>query len=352
MGVQKIKFQSTNTPKSSRPNLLTHFQRLYKGVILTTVLALVASQLATLPFLSIAGVMIISIFVGVSWKSIMGVPTEANAGVTFSSKVLLKLGIVLMGLNLNIAQIAEAGLPVITIDIIVIVFTLTVFFLLGRMHNVDKHLTALIGVGTAVCGASAIVAVAPLIKAKKEHTALAVACIAVFGTIGAITYVMVYPALDLEPYTYGVLVGSTLHEVAHVVAAGASGGSTGAEAAIITKLGRVALLIPVAIILGIIFSYMDKKVNQEKKSFKHLPIPWFLFGFLLMIVVNSLQVIPTSLANSLVSFSGFLLAMSMVGLGLNINFVDFKKTGFKPILVGLLGFIALAILGPFLLYLL
>jgi uncharacterized integral membrane protein (TIGR00698 family) len=322
-----------------------------RGILLTLVLALVANQIVQLPFFSIMGIMIISIILGMLWAGIMDAQPGANHGITFSSKYLLRAGIILMGLRLNLFQIFESGLTILFIDAIVIVFTLVVMIGLGKLLKVDLHLNTLIAVGTAICGAAAIVAVASVIKSKKEFTALAVACIAILGTIGALGYIFLYPVLNLDSYSYGVLVGSTLHELAHVIAAAVPGGEVSSETAIIVKLGRVALLIPVAIMIGYIFSKLGSENVKEKSSIKNLPVPWFIFGFLAMSCINTFILLPEQLVNGLLILSVFLLSMAMAGLGLGIKFSDFKKVGFKPVLVGVIGFIALTALGPILLLL-
>ncbi|MEW9674015.1 YeiH family protein [Ammoniphilus sp. 3BR4] len=331
----------------TEPGLWTKWQGFLKGLLLTLVLAILAGNIAHLPFFSIMGIMIISIILGMGWKGIIDVPLDSTKGITFSSKILLRVGIILMGLRLNLEQIVSAGMSVVLIDVMVIAFTLTVMIYLGKWFSIDRHLCALIAVGTAVCGAAAIVAVAPLIGAKKEFTAVSVACIAILGTIGTILYTFLYPILGLESYHYGVLVGSTLHELAHVIAAAVPGGDVSGDIAILVKLGRVALLIPVALILG--YFYQAKDSKKERKGLKDLPIPWFIFGFLACSLINTLGFIPLMINQMLISLSVFLLSMAMAGLGLGINLEDFKKVGIKAVLVGVLGFIALTALGPILL---
>ncbi|MBU9710758.1 YeiH family protein [Evansella tamaricis] len=319
-----------------------------KGITLTACIALLALFLTELPFLSIMGVMIIALIIGVIWNSLLTSTENTRLGITFSSKILLRAGIILMGVRLHLGQIADAGFSILLMDIIVITFTLVVMFGLGKLFKVDRHLTALLAVGTAVCGAAAIVAAASVIKSKKEYTALAVACIAILGTIGAVIYILIYPLLSLNDYEYGVLVGATLHELAHVIAAAVPGGNTSGDSAILVKLGRVALLIPVVILFGFLFS---KKGDGQTEN-KSLPVPWFIFGFLAMTVINTIFHLPEKLVTSLVQLSTFFIAMAMVGLGLSINFKDFKLVGIKPILVAILGFGALVLLGPLLLFLL
>lgn len=331
--------------KTASQGLSSNSKGLMKGIALTVTLAILAREIAESPFFSIMGIMIISIILGVLWKSVMDIPTDAPIGITFSSKYLLRAGIILMGLRLNVSQIMEAGLPVLAIDIIVIVFTLAFMIYLGKKNHIDTQLIVLIAVGTAVCGAAAIVAVAPLIGAKKETTAISVACIAILGTIGSIAYIFLYPYLGLEPYLYGVWVGSTLHELAHVIAAGVPGGTVGSDVAVVVKLGRVALLIPVALILGYIFYPKDFEREKDKKKQSKLPIPWFIFGFLMMSIINTLGVLPEWLVQVLIVFSVFLLSVAMAGLGLSIKLSDFKKLGKNTISISIIGFIALAVLG-------
>ncbi|MBN8193827.1 YeiH family putative sulfate export transporter [Bacillus sp. NTK074B] len=316
-----------------------------KGVLLTALLAFISGTIAEYPFFSIMGVMIISILMGMSWKGVMDIPQDAYPGITFSSKILLRAGIILMGLRLNVEQIASAGFSVVLVDVIVIVFTLAFMMALGKLLRIDRHISALIAVGTAVCGAAAIVAVAPLIGAKKEMTAISVAFIAIMGTIVTIFYTFLYPLLGLSPHDYGVLTGSTLHELAHVIAAAAPGGDMGSDTAILVKLGRVALLIPVAIILGILFNKTDSKKTAEKRAFKDLPVPWFIFGFLFMCFINTIGFLPAAVTQMLIALSIFLLSMAMAGLGLSVNFSEFKKLNSKVLATGVTGAIALVILG-------
>jgi uncharacterized integral membrane protein (TIGR00698 family) len=316
-----------------------------KGIALTATLAVLAGRIAEAPFFSIMGIMIISIMLGVLWKSVMEIPAGASIGITFSSKFLLRAGIILMGVRLNFNQILNAGIRVVLIDMIVIAFTLTVMIFLGKWLRVEKSLGVLIAVGTAVCGAAAIVAVAPLIGAKKEQTAISIACIAILGTIGAVFYIFLYPYLGLEPYTYGVFAGSTLHELAHVIAAGVPGGDIGSETAILVKLGRVALLIPVALVLSYFYRTGER---TDKKGLRNLPVPWFIFGFLAMSLVNTTGLLPSSVIHFLIAASVFLMSIAMAGLGLSINMTDFKKVGRNTIVMAIVGFVALTILGQIL----
>ncbi|MCA0993475.1 YeiH family protein [Pseudalkalibacillus hwajinpoensis] len=319
-----------------------------KGILLTLTLAIVAGQIATLPFFSILGIMILAILLGAVWGNTVSVSPETNLGIKFSSKVLLRAGIILLGFRLNLQEILASGFSILLTDVIVILFTMLFIMFLARAFNIDRKLGTLLAAGTAICGAAAIVALAPIVKSKEQHTAIAVSCIAVLGTVGAILYIFLFPVLPITEQEYGFLVGATLHELAHVVAAGVPGGEISGDSAILVKLGRVLLLIPVALIVS--FLYNGKK-NKGIRDMKSLPIPWFIFGFLGISFFNTLVSIPENITNMLLIASTYLLAMGMAGLGLNIKWADFVKVGFKPVVTAVIGFIGLLATTPLLLFL-
>jgi uncharacterized integral membrane protein (TIGR00698 family) len=222
---------------------------------------MIAGQIAKLPFFSIMGIMIILILLGALWNNTLSLPSTPNAslGVQFSSKKLLRAGIILLGFRLNLFQIVDSGISILMIDVLVILFTMIYILSLGRIFKTNKELTVLVAAGTAICGAAAIVAVAPLIKSKQEQTAVAVSCIAVLGTIGALLFIFLFPYLPIAEKEYGLLVGVSLHKLAHVVAAAVPAGELGSEMAILVKLGRVSLLIPVALLISF---FMNRQGTQ------------------------------------------------------------------------------------------
>lgn len=335
--------------KYTNPATLANFpwKGYSRGIVLTLVLALIAQQLASLPYLSIIGALVLSILLGMSWRALMDVPVGAQAGLTFSTKRLLKAGIILMGLRLDLQQVWASGIEIITIDVLVIGFTMTGIYMIGRWMKLPEQLTILTAVGTAVCGASAILAVAPLIRAKEEVTALAVSLISLVGTIGALAYSFVYPLLPYDPTVYGVLTGATLHELGHVIAAGAAGGAASGDMAVLVKLGRVALLIPVAIVIGRLYNWKRRNPEQvaSKSRWSNLPVPWFIVGFLAMSTVTTFGWLPENVTAGLLALSGLLLAMAMVGLGLGVSFQAFRTNGKNGFITCLSGSAALVVFG-------
>lgn len=320
-----------------------------KGVLLTLVVAVLASNLVQVPLVSIMGVLVVSLLVGLGWRSLLDVPADAGSGIAFSSKILLRAGIILMGLRLNVSQIAAAGMSIVLTDLIVVAFTLLVMLGLASLFRVDRQQSILLAVGTAICGAAAIAAIAPLIRAKQETTAVTVACIAILGTVGTLLYILLYPLLGLAPADYGRFAGATLHELAHVIAAAAPGGAEAAEMAILVKLGRVALLIPIALLFRWLLCSEKTAARSAKSVATKWPIPWFILGFLLMSLVRTVDLLPANVVQALINLSVFLLAMAMAGLGLSIKASDLRRLGLRGALTSVLGYTALVCLGALLL---
>ncbi|MDI2586380.1 YeiH family protein [Psychrobacillus sp. NEAU-3TGS] len=329
-------------------NIFKTNQSLFYGIGITLVIAILAKLLSGVPFLSIMGQLVIAIILGMVWSATISVPTLFQSGVSFSSKKLLRLGIILLGMRLNLEDIYHAGLSVFLIALINILFALFVVYGFSRLFGVDKRLGILTACGTAICGAAAVVAIAPQVKANDEETAIGVATIAILGTLFTLVYTFLYPIMNLTSNGYGVFAGGTLHEIAHVIAAADPGGSNAVDLAVIVKLTRVALLVPIALVIGFIVKKREK--GDSKSKFSLSSIPWFIIGFLVMSGINTLGIIPEELANFIVSVAYLLIGMAMAGLGLNIDIRTFKKLGVKPIAAGLVGSILLSILGYALVY--
>lgn len=324
------------------------------GIGLTLIIALTAKWLSSLPFLSIMGQLVIAIIIGIIWRAAIGLPDRYTTGTNYSSKKLLRYGIILLGMRLNLMDIIAAGPKVFLIAIIVISFTLLVVYLLTKWFKVDQKLGILTACGTAICGAAAVVAIAPQVKASDEETAIGAATVAILGTIFTLTYTFLYAFMGLSDVGYGIFAGATLHEIAHVIAAADPGGTEAVDMAVIVKLTRVALLVPIAIAVGIWAnrSNKDKQGNKVKTSWRSLPIPWFILGFLVISGINSLGIIPQTIASGIVTLAYMLIAMAMAGLGLNVNLAAFRRMGLGALGAGLIGSILLSLLGFGLVYLL
>ncbi|UOQ44461.1 putative sulfate exporter family transporter [Halobacillus salinarum] len=302
------------------------------GVAFTFGLAAVSFILSLLPGLSVIGPLAVAILSAIIYRHFFGYPDAYKKGIQFSAKILLRTAIVLFGLKLNITIIFQEGLPLLAKDFIVILFSIGSMVLLARLFKAEKQLSFLLGIGTGICGASAIAAISPIVKGKEEETALSVAIISLVGTAFAIGYTLIRPFLHLDVTAYGTWAGLSLHEIGHVALAGNPAGEDGLGMALLAKLGRVFLLVPVSLFLVWLMSRKDKDAAKE------IVFPWFLLGFIFMSLFGSFingryLEIPPDVLKGISTLTTFILTMAMAGLGLSVSLADLKTKAVKPMLL-------------------
>ncbi|TDF92312.1 YeiH family protein [Paenibacillus piri] len=317
------------------------------GIAITLLLALAAKYLSGFPVFAIMGQLVIAILLGMAWRAAIGAREQTMPGVAFSGKKLLRYGIILLGMRLNLADVVHAGPKVAAIAAINIVLAIAVVYGIARIWKVEPKLSMLTACGTAICGAAAVAAISPQIRANDEETAVSAATVAILGTLFTLLYTVLYPVLGLTASGYGVFSGATLHEVAHVIAAAAPGGKQAVDMAVIVKLTRVACLVPAAVLIGLWAQRLERKASgtASKTSWKTIPVPWFIVGFLLMSGVNTMGIFPAVFAGHVIDAAYLLIAMAMAGLGLNVDMAVFRRLGMKPFAAGLIGSILLSGFG-------
>ncbi|MBB4822827.1 putative integral membrane protein (TIGR00698 family) [Sporosarcina luteola] len=318
------------------------------GIAFTFFIAFLGYLLAKVPGFDHIGQLASAIIIAVAYRQFFGYPERLRPGITFSSKKLLRLAIILYGLKLNIDVVFRDGLGLLVRDAFIIAFAIGMTVLLAKWLKADKNISLLLGVGTGVCGAAAIAAVAPILKTKDEDTAIGVGIIAMMGTIFAIGYTILRPILPLIPTDYGIWSGMSLHELAHVAIAAAPAGEDALAIALLAKLGRVFLLVPLCFIF-IYFMKRKSKGNPEEEQSK-IEFPWFLVGFILLSLFGSYVLghsIPVSdnVMAGISTMTTWLLTAAMVGLGLNVSLRDLRERAMKPLLAMTITSIALSVLA-------
>jgi len=314
-----------------------------RGLGITLTLAVLAKGIAHYPIFSIMGPLVVAILLGMAVRAVRGYPGNAEIGIVYSTKQLLRYGIILLGMRLNLTDILHAGPKIFVVACVDIAVTILAVYGIARYLQVSRTLGLLTACGTAICGAAAIMAIRPQLQANEDDTAVSAVTIAILGTVFTVCFTFVYPFLGLTPIGYGVFSGATLHEVAHVLAAAAPAGSEAVDMAVIVKLTRVLLLVPVAILLGM---WMNAKNGSARAgSLRKIPVPWFILGFFGTSALNSLEVVPQAVANHAVQFAYLLMAMAMAGLGLQVNLKAFRNQAGKIFFAGFAGSILLTALG-------
>jgi len=283
--------------------------------------------------------LIIGIILGMLYANSLRnrLPETWVPGILFSSKQLLRLGIILYGFRLTFQNIVDVGLSAILVDVIVVVVTIVGGIFVGRLLKMDKDVALLTSVGSGICGAAAILGAEATIKSKPYKTAVAVSTVVIFGTISMFLYPVLYRngMVDLTSGQMGLYTGATLHEVAHVVGAGNAMGKEISDVAIIVKMIRVIMLVPALLIISYLVSLAKAKVKGvtgegEVSGSGKIAVPWFALGFLAVIGFNSLDLLPSGVIDFINSLDTFLLTMAMTALGAETNIEKFKKAGARP----------------------
>ncbi|HEY2257575.1 MAG TPA: YeiH family protein [Variovorax sp.] len=319
------------------------------GLALTGAIAFASILLAQLGWLQSNGIsaltlaIVLGMVVGNTvYSRVSGV---ADAGVTLSKAKLLRLGIILFGLRLTFQDIGNVGWTGVAIDAAVICSTFGLACFLGtRVFGLDRKTAMLIGTGSSICGAAAVMAAEPVVRARGEHVMVAVATVVVFGTLAMFLYPFLYHLnaqyhlIAMSPNAFGVFTGSTVHEVAQVVAAGRAVSEQAANTAVIAKMVRVMMLAPFLIILSAWLSRSSQRDDASERSERRgdtqrggIVIPWFALGFVAVAGLNSLAFLPPALVTQVTNVDGVLLAMAMAGLGLTTHVSAVRKAGVKPL---------------------
>jgi uncharacterized integral membrane protein (TIGR00698 family) len=357
---RSIALRKPANPAAGRYSLARDKLRLLPGLVLSAVLAAVAIDLGTVGWLQAHGMtaLTVAIVLGIVLGNTVYpyVAAGSGAGVAFSKQTLLRAGVILYGLRLTLHDIGQVGLTGVLIDAVLLSSTFALAQILGpRLFGLDRATSMLIGAGNAICGAAAVMATEPLLRAKTEQVTVAISTVVVFGTLAIFLYPALYGLnvhwhlLPAGSRAFGIYAGSTIHEVAQVFAAGRSISAETANTAVITKMVRVMMLAP--FLIGLSGWLAREAVHKEtagqvsgretgaQKTAAPLSIPWFAFAFVGLVVFNSFTLLPHAVVTTAIDLDTFLLAMAMGALGLTTHVSAIRRAGVKPLLLGGLLFV-------------
>ncbi len=294
------------------------------------------------------------------------IAAHTAVGVDFSKNKLLRAGIILFGFHITFQQIGDIGWAGALIAVLMIGLTFTLAVQLGtRVFKLDKQTSMLIGAGSSICGAAAVMAAEPVVRGQAHKVSVAVATVVVFGTLSMFLYPLLYAFLPMSEHAYGVFAGSTIHEVAQVVAAGKAVSDAAAATAVIEKMLRVMMLAPFLLILsGFLRDRTQDAGNQDvadatccppegtplasgaaRRQKTPIVIPWFAVLFIVASAINSLHILPASVVQVILHVDTALLAMAMAALGLRTHAGAIRQAGVKPLMLATSLFIFLVVGG-------
>ncbi|WP_119327616.1 YeiH family protein [Cysteiniphilum halobium] len=274
-------------------------------------------------------------------------------GANFAAKSFLPLGIVLMGVKFDLLSVLKISGQALLINLICLLVAYVVTLWLCKCLGVDEKMSSLITIGTAICGGSAIVAAAPVVKANQTQVAIAMTIVSLYGLIAIFVLPLFGHIFGLSEFQFGVWAGTSIQAIPQVVAAGFAFGAIAGQTATIVKMVRILLLAPMVMLIGIRHNKANKGDGQvQNKVAWHKYFPKFILYFLVMIVLNTLglftlldRLTDLPISHYIAEISAFFMAMAMVGVGLNTDLVVLLKSGGKPLLAGGLAMLILLVLS-------
>ena len=341
------------------------------GILLIALFSFAAFYIAEIPVvrrLSFSP-LIVGIVLGMLYANSLRnkLPETWVPGIRFCTKQVLRWGIILYGFRLTLAQVAAVGIPAVAVDLVVVTVTILGGVLLGRLLKIDRDTALMTSTGSAICGAAAVLGAEPVVKCEGYKTAIAVSTVVIFGTLSMFLYPVMYRTGLLDGMTdteVAIYTGSTLHEVAHVAGAGNAMDPTDslgiAATATITKMIRVMMLAPVLVVMSFALAGRRRRevaAAQDARAEKsRITIPWFAFGFIAVICLNSLlqsllgvaSVREIPLNGTIEYIDTFMLTMAMTALGTETSLDKFRQAGAKPFVLAGLLYVWLVVGGYFL----
>lgn len=308
------------------------FPPLLPGVVLCVALALVAWQLGS--WLPLIGGPVFGIVLGVVIRNVAPLPATCQPGIKFSAKKVLKASIVVLGLGLSLTQVARTGLSSLAVTLITITVAFLVAWGLGRLLRVRSNLTTLIGVGTAICGGSAIAAATPIVDADDHDTAFSISTIFLFNLIAVLVFPLLGHLMHMGDHAFGLWAGTAINDTSSVVAAGYSFSDAAGDYGTIVKLTRATLIIPVCLGLVAIQAWRHKQQGGSGFQLRSI-FPWFILWFVVASAIRSLGWIPGGWHDNIHLLAEFLIIMALTGVGLSADLRAMVRTGFRPIALGL-----------------
>lgn len=322
---------------------------IWHGILFVALFSTAAFYIAEFPlFIKLSfSPLIIGIIIGMLYANSLRqhLPKAWVGGIVFCTKTLLRWAIVFYGFRLTFQNLLEVGLAGIVTAVLVVILITVIGILVGRWLGIDRDIAILTSVGSSVCGAAAVLGMEPVINSKPYKSAVAVSTVVLFGTIAMFLYPYLYKSglFSLTPSQMGIFTGGTIHEVAQVVGAGKGVSSEVADTAIIVKMIRVMMLAPLLLVFGFWISRYN--VQKDKGKGSKISIPWFAFGFLLVIGFNSLNIIPTFIVDVINNLDTFVLTMAMTALGMETSLEKMKGAGLKPLILAFILFAMLVVGG-------
>jgi len=303
--------------------------------------ALVATWAAR--FVPLAGAPVLAIVLGIALRAAWPPPEPLKPGLAFASRTVLQAAIVVSGFGISVAAVARTGGETLPVTVGTIAVALVLAPIVGRILRLEPTLERLIGVGTAICGASAIAAVASVIAPLEADVALSIATVFFYNVVAVLTFPALGHALHLTQSQFGVWAGTAINDTSSVVAAGYAFGSEAGEHATIVKLTRATFILPIVAIVAIVHARAQREAGV-RVPWRRV-VPWFILWFVVAACVNSTGIIPVTLHPAITLLSTFLISTALAAIGLQTEVARLARSGARPLALGFVLWAAVAIVS-------
>ncbi|MEP6898618.1 MAG: YeiH family protein [Rhodanobacter sp.] len=290
---------------------------------------------------------VIGIVLGILVRNLLAPDERYSAGIAFAGKKVLQWSIVALGFGLSLHQVAKTGLESLSVTLVTMTVAFLAAWLLGRWLGVHDKLKILIGVGTAICGGSAIAAVTPIIQPDDHDTAFAISTIFLFNLVAVLLFPLLGHLMHMSDMGFGLWAGTAINDTSSVVAAGYSFSKTAGDYATIVKLTRATLIIPICLVLAFVVAARKKRQLKSEGSASHFSLasifPWFILWFLVASAIRTFDLVPPSIQPAIHALAEFLIIVALTAIGLSADLRKMAASGVRPILLGLGVWIAVSV---------
>lgn len=321
------------SPVSTLPTRLANRGReVWLGALYCAAIAAVATVIGSV--VPLVGSAIPAVVLGVLISLIRTPAAKLRPGIVYSSKFVLQCAVVLLGAQLSLRAIVEVGAESLPVMLSSLTVCLLAAWWIGRLLNIDRDVRTLIGVGTGICGASAIAAISPVIRAKSSDISYAISTVFLFNILAVLIFPAVGHALGMSPHAFGLFAGTAVNDTSSVVAAASAFSTAALGFAVVVKLVRTLMIIPISVGLAVIEN--KRSAGAQTFTLKRIfgLVPWFLIGFLVVAAIASTGIIAPRITEAATHTSVFLVAMALAGIGLSTDLAAIRSAGFKPLLLG------------------
>jgi uncharacterized integral membrane protein (TIGR00698 family) len=289
--------------------------------------------------LPVIGGPVFAILLGLAIASIRALPAPFEPGIAFASKTLLQWSIVLLGAHLSLSQIARGGLASLPVMLGTLAIVLVMAYVVGRLLGIDRDLRRLLGIGTAICGGSAIAALSGVIEVDRSDVAYALGTIFAFNVVAVLTFPALGHLMGMSQSAFGLWAGTAINDTSSVVAAAFAYGSVAGSAAVVVKLTRTLLIVP------IVGYYAWRRIaSHEGGPVNWMAVfPWFILWFLIAAALDSLGWIPPAWQDPIQHLALFAIVVALAGVGLSSDLGRIKAAGLRPLTLGAILWVTIAV---------